>query len=54
MLSGPAPGLLVNDIRGFFTQFRNGPVHSTAAHREDSHPPFIRGLDVGGSPARLR
>ena len=35
MLSDPKPGLLVNDIRGFFTQFRSGPVHSTAAHRED-------------------
>lgn len=35
MLPDPAPDLLVNDIRGFFTQLRNGPVHSTAAHRED-------------------
>jgi hypothetical protein len=34
MLPDPAPGLLVNDIRGFVTQLRNGPVHSTTAHRE--------------------
>jgi hypothetical protein len=35
MLPDPAPDLLVNDSRGFFTQLRNGPVRSTAAHRED-------------------
>jgi hypothetical protein len=34
MLPDPAPDPLVNDIRGFFTPLRNGPVHSTAAHRE--------------------
>lgn len=34
MLPDPAPGLLVNDIRRFFTQLSNGPVHSTTAHRE--------------------
>jgi hypothetical protein len=36
MLSDPAPDLVVNDIRGFFTPLRNGPVHSTAAHRGDN------------------
>lgn len=35
MLSDPAPDLLGNDIRDFFAQLRNGPVHSTTAHRED-------------------
>jgi hypothetical protein len=35
MLPDPAPGLLASDIRGFFTQLRNGPARSTTAHRED-------------------
>jgi hypothetical protein len=48
VLPDPAPGLLVNDIRGFFTQLRNGPVHGTPRRSSAAawHGCLINGRDT--------